>query len=265
MDKHIESREDKVSSMDLDDELLEKELAFLQESNPNHFILHLEENYDAERDLEEIERLIEEADYQETIKIVGSSPTRRVAPIDSMSPEEKSRFDEGFGLKTMNTPSGPDVHILLDQMENLIEESKVVQDLSNFENAHLAYLHIIVQYDEAIQDNKKENLEDKENTKSWNNDEHNSSIDSHMPNQEAMSTTITRTKPRALVSTTFEVFTFKPPYSSLCDESKEELVTSSDDEIMTNKAIKVDKGVKKKKRGRGIKRKAEESATRRRK
>nr|KAJ0209222.1 hypothetical protein LSAT_V11C400203140 [Lactuca sativa] len=188
----MESREYKVSLMDLDDELLEKELAFLQESNPNQFILHLEEKFDAEKDLKEMERLIEEADYQETIKIVGTSPTRRVAPTDSTSPEEKSRFDEGFGRKTMNTPSGPDVHILVDQKENPLEESKVVKNLNNFENAHLACLDIIVQYDEVVQDDKKESLEDKENTKAWNNDDHKSSIDSHTPDQEAMSTIITR-------------------------------------------------------------------------
>ncbi|KAL7602379.1 uncharacterized protein LOC111910515 [Lactuca sativa] len=163
-DKHIESIEDKVSSIDLEDELLEKELTCLHEINPN-------------------------------------------------------------------------VHVLPDYVENLLEESKVVKDFVNFENAHLACLETIVLNDEAAQEEDKESLEDKGDTKTWNNDNHKSFIESHI----AMSTKSKRTKPRALVFTTFEVFTFKTPDSLICDKSEEEIVPSSDDEMMTEKAIEEDK------------------------
>ncbi|XP_023763338.1 uncharacterized protein LOC111911826 [Lactuca sativa] len=49
--KHEETKEDKVFSIDLDDEVLERELALLQEENRNQFLLSSKENFDAERDL----------------------------------------------------------------------------------------------------------------------------------------------------------------------------------------------------------------------
>nr|KAJ0199783.1 hypothetical protein LSAT_V11C600305920 [Lactuca sativa] len=84
----------------------------------------------------------------------------------------------------------------------------------------------------------------------------NSSIESHMLDQEEMSIKSKRTKPRAIVSTTFEVFTFKTPYS-----------------LMTKNAVKKDKqgrktmerekeGVEKNKHCKGKKRKAEEITAR---
>lgn len=39
--KHEEIRKEKTSSIDLDDELLERKIALLQEGNPNQFILAL--------------------------------------------------------------------------------------------------------------------------------------------------------------------------------------------------------------------------------
>ena len=82
-------------------------------------------------------------------------------------------------------------------------------------------------------------------------------------------------KPRALVSTTFEVVTFKTRDSLICDELEEKLVPSSDDELMTKKAIEEDEEgtktmgrekeeMKKKKHDRGIKCKAEEIVARKR-
>ncbi|XP_023755199.1 uncharacterized protein LOC111903679 [Lactuca sativa] len=60
--KQEETRKEEVSSIDLDDELLEKDLALLKEENPIKFLLSSGENFDAEKDLEEIENLLEESD-----------------------------------------------------------------------------------------------------------------------------------------------------------------------------------------------------------
>ena len=109
------------------------------------------------------------------------------------------------------------MHVFPDYVENLLEESKVVKDFVNFESAHLACLETIVLNDEAAQEEDKESLEDKGDTKTWNNDNHNSFIESYI----AMSAKSKRTKPRVLVSTMFEVLTFKTPDSLICDESEE--------------------------------------------
>ena len=95
-----------------------------------------------------------------------------------------------------------------------------------------------MQYDEVVQDENKESLGDKGDTKTWNNDNHNSFIESYI----AMSAKSKRTKPRVLVSTMFEVLTFKTPDSLICDESEGEFVISRDDELMTEKAIEKDRG-----------------------
>ena len=102
--------------------------------------------------------LVEEANFQQTIQSVEPAMTHRVGPTDSMSIYKKSQSDGDFGLQSMSTLSGIDVHILPDQLKNLLEESRAVKDLSDIENAHLVYLDTIVQYDEAIQDDKKESL-----------------------------------------------------------------------------------------------------------
>ena len=58
--------------------MLEREHAYLQEINPNQFLSSLDENSNAKGDLEEIERLIKEADCKESFKNVEDSLTRRV-------------------------------------------------------------------------------------------------------------------------------------------------------------------------------------------
>ena len=90
------------------------------------------------------------------------------------------------------------------------------------------------QYGEADKDNKKESLEKQDNTMAWNNTKNNkSSIGLHMIDQKVeiiKPTKVNRTKPRALVSTTFEVFTFKPLDSQVYEESETESMISIDDE-----------------------------------
>nr|KAJ0208440.1 hypothetical protein LSAT_V11C500246240 [Lactuca sativa] len=75
-EKHKEAKEDNVPSIILDDELLERELAYLQEINPSQFLSSLDENSDANGDLEEIERLIKEADHKQSFKSVENPLTR---------------------------------------------------------------------------------------------------------------------------------------------------------------------------------------------
>nr|KAJ0190095.1 hypothetical protein LSAT_V11C800435630 [Lactuca sativa] len=223
-EKYKESKEDKVSSIILDDELLEIELAYLQEVNPNQFLLSLEENSDAKGDLEEIERLIKEADCKESFKSVEDSLTRRVVPADSTSTYEKSQSDGNLSLQAISTLCEPDVHVLDDYLKNPLKENKAVKDCINFEDAHLSFLETIMENDVAVQEEDRGSLEEKGDPKTLNGDNHNSSIESHMLDQEEMSIKSKRTKPRAIVSTTFEVFTFKTPYS-----------------VTTKKAIKKDK------------------------
>nr|KAJ0208559.1 hypothetical protein LSAT_V11C500241780 [Lactuca sativa] len=167
-----------------------------------------------------------------------------------------------------------DGQIDLMESEKLLEESEVNRDLSSFEETNSSCLDKNLQYDEANQDDKKESLEE-ENTKAWNNNKHNSSIGLHMIDQkvkETKPTTIKRTKPRALVSTTFKVLIFKPPDSQEYEESEIEFVTSSDDEGMSEREIEIDKIEVKKmgqqkeeentrpvKRGKGKKRKYDEN------
>nr|KAJ0193552.1 hypothetical protein LSAT_V11C800414670 [Lactuca sativa] len=177
--KQTRPSEDKISSIYLDDGLLEKELALWYENNSKQFTFSLEEDFDDQRDLRELEKLLEESDANE--------------------------------------------------------------DLSSFEETNSTCLDKNLQYDESNQHDKKESLED---DKAWNNKNHNSSIGLHMIDQrvkEVNPTTIKRTKPRALVSTTFEFFTFKPPDSQAYEESEVESVTSSDDKMMTEREIKIEK------------------------
>lgn len=59
--------------------------------------------------------------------------------------------------------------------------------------------------------------------------------------EEIKPTKVKRTKPRTVVSTTFEVFTFKPPDSEVYEESETKTVISTDDEGISEKAIEIDK------------------------
>nr|KAJ0211087.1 hypothetical protein LSAT_V11C400203740 [Lactuca sativa] len=160
-EKHKESKEDKVSLIILDDELLERELAYMQKINPTHFLLSLEENSDAKGELEEIETLIKEADCKESLKSVEDSLTRRVVPADSTSSYEKSQSDGSFSLQAITTLCEPDVHIFHDYLKNPLKKNKVVKDCINFEDAHLSFLETIVENYAAVQEEDRGSLEDK--------------------------------------------------------------------------------------------------------
>ncbi|XP_023730726.1 uncharacterized protein LOC111878458 [Lactuca sativa] len=66
--KQEESREEEISSIDLDDEILEKELALLQKDDPNKFLLSSGGNGDAEKDLEEIEKLLKGTNSEKSVE-----------------------------------------------------------------------------------------------------------------------------------------------------------------------------------------------------
>ncbi|XP_023740975.1 uncharacterized protein LOC111889075 [Lactuca sativa] len=65
--KQVKSIEDKTFSMDLDEEMLEKELALCYANNPNQFTLSLEEDFDTERDLKELEKLLKGSEANEEL------------------------------------------------------------------------------------------------------------------------------------------------------------------------------------------------------
>nr|KAJ0191417.1 hypothetical protein LSAT_V11C800433220 [Lactuca sativa] len=157
--EHKKSIEDKTSSMELSDELLEKELALLQEDNSKQY--SLDEEFDAQGDLRELERLLEgvEDNFEE---------------ITSTLDEKNLKMRKKFKLMRI-------------RMTRTLRLNPIYQE------------------------EKGDNL-------------------------------TTRTKHRTSVSTNFEVFTFKPPDSQAYEVSKEEVVTLSDDEMMMEKAIEIDKG-----------------------
>ena len=138
-----------ISLVDLDDEVLERKLALLQEENPNKFLLPSEGNFDVEEDLKEIERLLEEAESKETTKIVETSQTRRVASTDSTSPIENLTNHEDLILLLTRSLSNFDIHTSPDPLESPIEEAGIVENF-NFQHAQLAYLDTIIK-EEAIQ------------------------------------------------------------------------------------------------------------------
>nr|KAJ0218525.1 hypothetical protein LSAT_V11C300107740 [Lactuca sativa] len=172
-----------------------KELAYLREVNPNQFLLSLEEKSDAEGDLEEIERLMKEADCKESLKRVEDFLTRRVASADSTSTCGKSQTNGNLGLQAISTLREPVVDVLHDYLKNSLKENKSIKDLINFEEAHLDFLDAIVVNDAAIQEEDRGSLEDKRYLKILNADNHNSFVESYMLDQKEMSIKSKRTKP----------------------------------------------------------------------
>ncbi|CAI9295172.1 unnamed protein product [Lactuca saligna] len=81
--KYSRSSDDTAFSIDMLDELLEEDIP----EDSSKFAA-LEEVFDPEKDLLEIERLLEEAEYEE-LKNQAESPTRRVDPIYSPSTSEE--------------------------------------------------------------------------------------------------------------------------------------------------------------------------------
>lgn len=79
--------------MDILEELMEE----WKEDKSSESTIAFEDNFDAEKDLREIERLLEEAEFEELIRISEKS-TRRVEEPNSTSWGEKTRSDGNFGL-----------------------------------------------------------------------------------------------------------------------------------------------------------------------
>ncbi|XP_052627126.1 uncharacterized protein LOC128133656 [Lactuca sativa] len=64
-----EIKQEEISFIDFDDEILQKELALLQEEDPSKFLLPSGSNGDFDKDLEEIEKLLKGADSENTVEI----------------------------------------------------------------------------------------------------------------------------------------------------------------------------------------------------
>ena len=126
--------------------------------------------------------MLEEADSKETIKIVETSPTHRVASTDSTSPNENFKNHEDLVVLLTNPLSGLNRHTFPDPLESPIEETEIVKNF-NFQHAQLAYLDAMIE-EEAIQLDKRVSLGEKENARAWNDDVNNLSIDSLMANRE---------------------------------------------------------------------------------
>nr|KAJ0205103.1 hypothetical protein LSAT_V11C500241070 [Lactuca sativa] len=130
----------------------------------------------------------------------------------------------------------------LRELEKPLEGNEDNEHLSNFEETNLTFNEKNLKYEEAIQVDKKEWLEDEKGITDLKNKEPNSSIRLHTNNQEVKEDKLTiRTKPRALVSTSFEVFTLKTPDSQVYEESKVESKTPSDGRMISGSVIEKDK------------------------
>ncbi|XP_023770778.1 uncharacterized protein LOC111919455 [Lactuca sativa] len=102
--KHPRNSDDTTFSVDMLEELMEE----WNEDEPNKSTVPLEEEFDAERDLLEIERLLEEAEYNDLIKS-AEYLTRRVATIDSTSPFKETQSVTNFTQDSMSPFTGLDV------------------------------------------------------------------------------------------------------------------------------------------------------------
>ena len=82
--KHARSSDDTAFSIDMLEEFLED----WNEDNPSKSTISFEEEFDAEKDLLELEILLEEAEYNDLIRR-AEGLTCRVASTDSASPFEE--------------------------------------------------------------------------------------------------------------------------------------------------------------------------------
>ncbi|XP_023770776.1 uncharacterized protein LOC111919451 [Lactuca sativa] len=83
--KYARFSDDTTFSVDMLEELMEE----WEEDKSNNFSTAFKDDFDAERDIREIERLLEEAGYDELLRDAEDS-TRRVRYTDSTSPLKKS-------------------------------------------------------------------------------------------------------------------------------------------------------------------------------
>ena len=123
--KQEEKRKEEISFIHLDDEILQKELELLQEKDPNKFLLPSGEHGDVNKDLEEIETLLEGAYSENTEEIVEYDPTRRVTLLDSMSPVEIANNLDDLDLLVTSSMHILDLDILHDSIEEQTAEGEM--------------------------------------------------------------------------------------------------------------------------------------------
>ncbi|XP_052626821.1 uncharacterized protein LOC128133425 [Lactuca sativa] len=98
--KHARISDDTAFSIDM--------LEDWNEEKPSKSTVSFEEEFDAERDLMELERLLEEAEYDDLIRS-AEKPTHRVASTDSASPVEEPRTVAKITLESTSPLTGLDV------------------------------------------------------------------------------------------------------------------------------------------------------------
>ncbi|KAL7589726.1 hypothetical protein Lser_V15G37144 [Lactuca serriola] len=102
--KHSKYSDDTTFLVDVLGELMEE----WKEDKSSEFTYNLEDEFDAERDLKETERILEETEYEEIIKSSKKS-TRRVEDVKSTSPLENSRSYVKTGHNSTSLLSGLDM------------------------------------------------------------------------------------------------------------------------------------------------------------
>ena len=93
--KHSKCSDDTAFLVDVLEQLLDE----WKEDETSEHISTLEDDFDAERDLKQLERLFEESEYEELIKSTEQE-TRRVNHNNSTSFYEKLGFEETFVLNS---------------------------------------------------------------------------------------------------------------------------------------------------------------------
>ncbi|XP_052621826.1 uncharacterized protein LOC128127384 [Lactuca sativa] len=116
--KQQETRKGEVSSIDLDDEILQKELALLQEEDPSKFLLSSGGNDDVEKDLEEIEKMLKGTDSENTVECDEFAPPRRVKSTYSTSPDENLRNLNYLDLTVTSPLPDLDMNIFPNSLED---------------------------------------------------------------------------------------------------------------------------------------------------
>ena len=74
--KQEEEKNEEISIIQLDDEILQRELELLLKDDPSKFLIHSEEDVDVNKDLEELEKLLEGANSENTQEVMKPDQTR---------------------------------------------------------------------------------------------------------------------------------------------------------------------------------------------
>ncbi|KAL7587001.1 hypothetical protein Lser_V15G38297 [Lactuca serriola] len=117
--KHARSSDDTAFSIDMLEEFLED----WKEEKPSKSTVSFEEEFDAEKDLMELERLLEEAEYDDLIRS-AEEPTRRVALTDSASSFEEPCTVAKITLDSTSPLTGLDMF----SIQNTKTELKALPD-----------------------------------------------------------------------------------------------------------------------------------------